>query len=136
MRYLALAALLAACSEIPTKMSYVADPAACLPGLSATLGIGITPGSEPPPGVAVRYRWHASRGNLKTWNEVTHENVVFGADALTTSDKLYWSCDAAGIADGSPVLVTIVTENAKNGKELARIVVRVRTDGEKMRVSR
>jgi hypothetical protein len=62
--------------------------------------------------------------------------VTFGADALTTGDKLYWSCDASGIADGSPVLITIVTEKAESGEELARIEVRLQNDGEKMRVSR
>lgn len=72
MRLLALAALLAACSEVPTKMNYVADPGACLPG----------------------------------------------------------------VVDGSPVLITIVAENVKNGSELARAVIRVETDGEKMRVAR
>lgn len=136
MRLLALCVLLAGCSEIPTKMSFVADPGACLPGMSSTIGIGITPASEPPPGVAVRYRWHASRGNLKTFSEVTHETVVYGADAVTTQGKLYWACDAAGIADGSPVIVSIVTENAKNGSELVRAEIRIETDGEKMRVAR
>jgi hypothetical protein len=135
-RLLALAVLLSACSEIPTKMSFVADPGACLPGLSSTIGIGITPAAEPPEGVKVRYRWHASRGNLKTYSEVTHETVVFGADAVTTDEKLYWSCDAAGIAAGDPVLVTIVTENAENGKELVRAEIRIVSDGEKMRVAR
>jgi len=135
-RLLALASLLAACSEVPTKMSYAADPGACLPGMSSTIGIGISPASEPPPGVKVRYRWHASRGNLKTWSEVTHESVVFGADAVTTEGKLYWACDAAGIAAGDPVLVTIVTEDAKNGSELVRADIRIVSDGEKMRVAR
>lgn len=136
MRLLALAVLLTACSEVPTKMSYVADPGACLPGMSSTIGIGLTPASEPPPGVKVRYRWHASRGNLKTYSEVTHETVVFGADAVTTGEKLYWACDAAGIAAGDPVVVTIVTENAKNGEELVRADIRIVSDGEKMRVAR
>ena len=136
MRLLALAVLLTACSEVPTKMSYVADPGACLPGMSSTIGIGLTPASEPPPGVSVRYRWHASRGNLKTWSEVTHETVVHGSDALTTEGKLYWACDAAGIAAGDPVVVSIVTENAKNGKELVRAEIRIVSDGEKMRVER
>jgi hypothetical protein len=135
-RLLALCVLLAGCSEIPTKMSYVADPGACLPGMSSTIGIGITPASEPPEGVKVRYRWHASRGNLKTWSEVTHETVVFGADAVTTTEKLYWACDAAGIADGSPVTVAVVTENAKDGRELVRAEIRIVSDGEKMRVAR
>lgn len=136
MRYLALAALLAACSEVPARMSYVADPAACLPGVSSARGIGLTPSSEPPPGVTVRYRWHASRGNLKTFSEVTHETAFFGADAVTSEGKVYWACDAAGIADGSPVLVTIVTEDAASGRELVRSEIRIETDGEKMRVTR
>lgn len=136
MRLLLLAAALAACSEVPVRMSYVADPAACLPGLSASLGIGLTPSAEPPPGVEVRYRWHADRGNLKTWSEVTHETVILGADAVTKEGKVYWACDPAGIADGSALTVTIVTENAKNGKELVRSVIRIESDGEKMRVAR
>ncbi|MBI2787674.1 MAG: hypothetical protein HYX59_03225 [Elusimicrobia bacterium] len=136
MRLLALAVLLSACSEVPTRMSFVADPGACLPGMSSTIGIGITPAAEPPPGVTVRYRWHASRGNLKTYSDVTHETVVFGADAVTTTEKLYWACDAAGIAAGDPVVVTIVTENAKNGEELVRADIRIVSDGEKMRVAR
>lgn len=136
MRPLALAVLLSACSELPTKMTYVADPAACLPGMSSTLGIGITPASEPPPGVKVRYRWHADRGNLKTYFETTQETVMFGADAVTTEGKIYWACDAAGLAGGAPVNVTLVTENAKNGEELVRSVIRIESDGEKMRVAR
>ena len=136
MRSLALAVLLTACSEIPTRMSYVADPAACLPGMSAPRGIGITPASEPPPGVQVRYRWHADRGTLKTYDEDTQVTERFGPDAVTAGGKIYWDCDAAGIASGSPVLITLVTENAKNGEELARAVIRVESDGEKMRVSR
>jgi hypothetical protein len=115
-------------------MTYVADPAACLPGLSTTLGIGLTAGSVPPSGVQVRYRWHADRGYLKTFSEVTHETENFGTDAVTAGGKLYWSCD--GVGDRSPLAITIVTEKASNGEELARVVVRLEWDGETMRVAR
>lgn len=138
MRQTALAALALACAcgSAPTRMGVTAAPAACLPGLSKTLGIGLTPESNPPKGVKVRYRWRAGRGSLKSWNEGTQETVVHGAEALNDGGKLYWSCDGAGIGDRSPVTVTVLTEDAATGEVLARTDVLLKWDDEKMRVSR
>lgn len=136
MRALTALAFLCACGTAPTRMGVTAAPAACLAGLSTTLGIGLTPESTPPEGVKVRYRWHADRGSLKSYNEDTQETVVHGADALNDGGKLYWACDGPGIGDRSPVTVTIATEDAESGEVLARTDVRLEWDDEKMHVSR
>ncbi len=133
---LAALALACACGTAPTRMGVSAAPAACLSGLSTTLGIGLTPESVPPKGVRVRYRWRAGRGSLKSWNPDTQETVVHGAEALNDGGKLYWSCDGDGVGDRSPVTVSVIAEDAKTGEALARTDVRLEWDDEKMRVSR
>ena len=127
------AALLAACATVPTAMRVSLDPPVYTPGKASALGIGLLPIAAPPKGVKVRYRWRADRGHFKSWSEVTHDVERFGVEAVNDGGKLYWTYEGAAL---EPATITIVAENAKNGKVLAETVVRLEWDGELVRVAR
>lgn len=117
----ALALLLAACATPPTEMRVSLFPPAYSAAMSSTPGLGMTPISEPPKGVSVRYRWTASEGFFVTQDDSTLEISVHGRDFLTMAGKVYWSYDP-NIQTGrgpKPVHITVRTENAKNDALLA-----------------
>lgn len=129
--------LLAACATAPlTDMRVSLSPPNYAPSKDSSLGIGLLPVSAPPAGVTPRYRWSADRGSFRSWSEVTHEIEEFGRETVNSGGKLYWRYDAAEMATFSPAKVTVITEDAKTGKELAVTVIRFEFDGELVRVAR
>ncbi|MDD5304449.1 MAG: hypothetical protein PHS14_15235 [Elusimicrobia bacterium] len=118
---LASAALAAACGTVPAEMRVMVEPPAYAVTMSSTLGLGLTPVSEPPPGMKVRYRWTADGGYFRIQSEATNEIVDLGRETVTGGGKLFWSYkpDEQKALEDRPVAITVVTENAKNGEALA-----------------
>jgi hypothetical protein len=134
-RIVLAAVLLAACVAPPTKMHVSLFPSAYSAAMSSTPGLGLTPVSEPPKGVPVRYRYHATQGFFVTWDENTREITRHGAEYVTLSSKVvYWTYDPA-IATGvdSAVRLSVITEHAKSGKPLARADFNLAWDGQVFR---
>jgi len=128
--------LLAACATVPTDMRVSLSPPNYYPSKDTSLGIGLLPVAAPPAGVTPRYRWTADRGSFRSWSETTHEIEEFGRESVNNGGKLYWRYDAADMQTFTPAIVTVITEDAKTGKELAVTVIRFEFDGELVRVAR
>lgn len=137
MRLLVLAVLLGACVPKPTQMMVNILPGAYSAAMSSTPGMGLYPVSEPPSGVTPRYRYTATEGFFVTWDESTHEVEQHGAEFVTLAARVYWSYDpSVPTGRGGPVRVSVITENAKNGKPLARADFSLAFDGELFRVQK
>lgn len=134
MRRMALVAgaLVAACRTVPTEMRVLVEPPAYSVVMSSTLGLGLTPIAESPPGMKVRYRWTADGGYFLTQKEATAEILDLGRATVTEGGKLFWSYDPneQGALADRPVAITVVTENVKNGREIARTEMSLIWDGE------
>ncbi len=103
-------------------MSVNLFPPAYSTAMSSTPGLGLTPISEPPKGVKVRYRWSTTEGFFVTQDDATLEISNHGPEFLTLAGKVYWSYDP-GIQTGrgeKPVHISVLTENVKTGQPLAR----------------
>ncbi len=136
MRLLTLAAaLLAACAYVPTEMRVMVEPPYYVATMSSTPGLGLTPIAEAPPGMKVRYRWTTDGGFFLTVSETTREIVNLGQNTVTEDGKLFWSYDPGGqgALENRPVAVTVLTENRKNGKEVARTEFALAWDGQYFR---
>lgn len=129
------AAFLVGCRTIPTEMRVMVEPPAYSITLSSTLGLGLTPIAESPPGMKVRYRWSADAGYFLTQKETTNEILDLGRATVTSGGKLFWSYEEEelGVLSGRPVAITVVTENMKNGKEIARTEMSLIWDGQYFR---
>lgn len=117
-------------------MRVIVEPPAYSVEMSSTLGLGLTPVSEQPPGMKVRYRWTADSGYFLTQNEATAEILDLGRTTVTDGGKLFWSYDPNEKAaiERAPVAISIVTESLK-GKILARTDLRLEWDGPMIRLS-
>lgn len=137
MRRLACVAamFLAGCRTVPTEMRVMVEPPAYSLEMSSTLGLGLTPIAETPPGMKVRYRWSADGGHFLTVSETTREIERLGRETSTMGGKLLWSYDPGEQIELSnrPVAITVVTENVKNGKEIARTEMFLIWDGQLFR---
>jgi hypothetical protein len=129
---LVCAALLAACSSAPTQMRVMVEPPAYSVVMSSTLGLGLTPIAESPPGMKVRYRWSADGGRFLTQSESTAEILDLGRETVTSGGKLFWSYDPSEqkALEDRPISITVLTENVKNGKEIARTEFTLIWDGQ------
>lgn len=137
MRSLLLAAaLLAGCATVPTEMRVSLSPPNYPPSKENSLGIGLLPVSASPDGISVRYHWTADHGSFRSWSEVTHEIEELGKETMNDGRKLYWRYDAADMQTFPPAHVTVITENAKTGKELAVTDITFEFDGELVRAKR
>ena len=128
--------LLAACATPPTAMRVIVEPPAYSVTMSSTLGVGLTPVSEQPPGMKVRYRWTADAGYFLAQKESTAEILDFGRETVTQGGKLFWSYDSNEKAaiERAPVAISVVTESLK-GKTLARTDLRLEWDGPMIRLA-
>lgn len=135
MRAFVLAALLAACRTPPTEMRVLMEPPSYSLSMSSTMGLGLTPIAESPPGMKVRYRWSADAGFFLTEKETTNEILDLGRATVTPGGKLFWSYEPGEQAEltNRPVAITVITENAKNGKEIARTEMYLVWDGQSFR---
>jgi hypothetical protein len=129
---LAAAALLAACGTVATEMRVLVEPPAYAIVMSSTIGLGLTPVAETPPGMKVRYRWSADAGRFLIQSETTREIVDLGRATVTEGGKLFWSYDPneQKALEDRPVAITVLTENAKNGREVARTEMFLIWDGQ------
>lgn len=105
--------LFAACGAVPVQMRVLVEPPAYSSVMSSTLGLGLTPIAESPPGMKVRYRWSADGGFFLTRKEATNEIIRLGHAAVTTGGKLFWSynMDEQTVLSNRSVAITVVTEN-------------------------
>ena len=137
MRRLAFVAamFLSGCRTVPTEMRVLVEPPAYSVEMSSTLGLGLTPIAESPPGMKVRYRWSADAGYFFTQKETTNEILDLGRATVTSGGKLFWSYDPEemSVLSDRPVSITVVTENVKNGKEVARTEMSLIWDGQYFR---
>lgn len=129
---LAAVLILGACRTVPTEMRVLIEPPAYSVSMSSTLGLGLTPITESPPGVMVRYRWTADGGYFLTQKETTAEILNLGREAATEGGKLFWSYGSGEQSElaNRPVALAVRAENAKNGKELARTEFTLIWDGQ------
>lgn len=137
MRFFVLAVLLGACVPKPTQMRVDLLPGAYSAAMSSTPGMGLYPVSEPPSGVTPRYRYTATEGFFVTWDESTHEVLQQGPEFVTLAGRVYWTYDpSVPTGRSGPVRIAVITENAKNGKPLARADINLAFDGELFRVQK
>lgn len=137
MRLLALAVLVGACATPPTEMHVNILPGAYSAAMSSTPGMGLYPVAEPPKGVTPRYRYTATEGYFVTWDESTREIEQHGAEFVTLAARVYWTYDpSVPTGRAGPVRIAVITENAKNGKPLARTDISLAFDGELFRVQK
>lgn len=126
------AAAFAGCRTVPAEMRVMVEPPAYAVTMSSTLGLGLTPIAETPPGMTVRYLWSADGGYFLTVSETTREIERLGRKTATGGGKLLWSYDPGEQSELSnrPVAISVVTENAKNGREVARTDFTLVWDGQ------
>lgn len=125
MRLLALGALvLSACATPLVPMRVMLEPGSYSLSMSSTLGLGLRPIAEAPPGMKVRYVWMADAGRFLAQNEQTAQIVDLGRTTKTedAGDRLYWSYFAREPAaiEHRPVAIAVTAEDAKTGRVLAR----------------
>ena len=128
--------LFAACGTVPpTQMRVMVEPPAYSVTMSSKLGLGLTPIAEAPPGMKVRYRWSADGGYFLAQKETTNEILDLGRATVTSGGKLLWSYEEQelGVLSDRPVAITVITENVKNGKEIARTEMFLIWDGQYFR---
>jgi hypothetical protein len=128
---IAAALLLASCATVPSEMHVDLGPSSYVASMSSTIGIGLTPVTEAPRGVKVRYQWTADSGYLLSWSENTHEITNRGPE-------LFWSYDPAdpATAEHKPVTIIILAQDKANGKVLARTDVHLVWDNGVVQVVR
>jgi hypothetical protein len=140
MRTRVLAALLlAACATPQVPMRVMLEPGTYSLSMSSTLGLGLRPIAEAPPGMKVRYVWMADAGRFLAQNETTAQIVDLGRTTKTENagDKLFWSyfSNEPAAREQRPVAITAVAEDAKTGKVLARTDITLVWDGDSVRAA-
>lgn len=132
---LAVAAAAAACRTVPVEMRVVVEPPAYAAEMSSTIGFGLTPVTEVPPGAKVRHRWKADFGHFLTVSEENRQIVNLGSEAVTGDEKLFWSYDAGlqKTLEERNVSITVTAEDAKSGKRIAWTEMTFVWDGQFLR---
>ena len=107
------------------------EPHAYAASMSSTIGLGLTPITETAPGMKTRHHWTADAGFFVMQDEATSEIRNLGRDAFTDG-KIFWSYDPnePASAEKKPIAISVVTENAKNGRALAQTDMTLVWDGE------
>ncbi len=118
-----------------TPMRVLVEPPAYAVSLSSTIGLGLTPIAEAPPGMKVRYLWTANGGFFLTQKETTNEIFDLGRETVTTGGKLFWSYEPQEQAElaAREVAITVVTVNAKSRRVIARTDMFLVWDGQLFR---
>jgi hypothetical protein len=131
----ALLVLAACATPAPVPMRVLVEPPGYVVWMSSAVGLGLTPIAETPRGMKVRYRWTADGGFFLSQTEHTSEILNLGRETVTEGGKLLWSYDPneQSELEGRPVAITVVTENAKNGKAEAQTDMRLLWDGQLFR---
>ena len=121
-RALFAVAALAACATPPTEMRVLLEPSVYSSSMSSKLGMTFTAVAEVPVKVKPRYVWRADAGYFLVRRETTAEILNLGRETTTDEPSIVWSYNSGERAalNKAPVGISVVTENAKNGKALAR----------------
>jgi len=131
-RVLLAVLVLAGCATPPTPMRVLVQPPAYKVEMTTTRGLGMTPITEAPPGMKVRYIWKTDGGYFLTQNDRTTEIIDLGPETVNEGAKLYWTYEPgeqSALAE-RPVAISIKTENVKTGKEIAWADFTLVWDGE------
>jgi hypothetical protein len=127
--------LLAGCSTPPTEMRVILEPAMYSASMSSRLGITLTAVAESPPGMKVHYVWKCDAGYFLLENEYTREITDLGRETKTTDPKVLWSYSTAEDAakQHRAIAITVITENSKNNRAVARTDMTLVWDGDSVR---
>jgi hypothetical protein len=134
-RALFAALVLAGCATPPTEMRVILEPAAYSASMSSRVGLTLTAVAESPPGMKVRYVWKCDAGYFLLENEFTREITDLGRETKTTDPKVLWSYSTAEEAarQKRAIAITVITENVKNSKAVARTDMTLVWDGDLVR---
>lgn len=128
--------LLAGCGGMKLiPMRVIVEPPAYSVFMSSSLGLGLTPVVEAPPGMKIRHHWKTDEGYFLTQQERTAEIISLGTECNFDDGKLFWSYDPDSdfARQKRDAHITVTALSRRGDRELAATDIRLVWDGELVR---
>jgi hypothetical protein len=105
-------------SSQETSVRIDASPRAYSPMMSSTVGIGLMPNVSGFSTADARYEWNASYGRFVGWNTPGYKVLDRESSVVTGGETVYWTFHSFPDSPAEPVIITLVAQDKKTGREL------------------